>query len=104
MTAPTDLGLRQGLAYWSGRPQRVRSPATGYDLSLVLMAIALGLALLFEHYNFRSEQWEIFGAAIALAVWYGGIGPCLVSVALAVTSFDYFFTDTVTLLQSREVI
>ena len=86
---PTPGGV---MAYWNVEIQRL-PPILRYGLSVVWMAIALGLGLLFEDYGFRSGQWGLFGAAIAFAAWYGGIGPSVIAVVLAVASFDYFFTE-----------
>ena len=86
-------GLRRTVAYWNQELQRVYSPTLRYGFSVICVAIALGMALAFEYYGFRSGQWGLFGAAIAFATWFGGIGPCMVAVALSVVCFDYFFTE-----------
>jgi signal transduction histidine kinase len=67
--------------------------ALQYGLSVLSVAISLGMSLAFEYYGFRSGQWGLFGAAIAFATWYGRTGPSALAVALSVVCFDYFFTE-----------
>jgi PAS domain S-box-containing protein len=57
------------------------------------VAIALGIALSLERYHFRGSEIPLFLFAIALTVWYAGVGPAVVSVVLSSLAFDYFFTE-----------
>ncbi len=90
---PTRVGVRQILAHWNLDLGKARSPIPRYGFSVVSVAIALGVALASEYYGFRSGQFGYFGAAIAFATWYGGIGPSVVAVVLSAACFDYFFIE-----------
>jgi K+-sensing histidine kinase KdpD len=64
-----------------------------YGLAGVSVAIALGTALLLERYHFRGVEFPLFLFAIALAVWYAGVGPATLAVVLSSLAFNYFFTE-----------
>jgi K+-sensing histidine kinase KdpD len=64
-----------------------------YGLAATSPAIALGLALLSQHYDFNNMEVPLFLFAIAVTVWYAGIGPAIVAVVLSSLAFDYFFTE-----------
>jgi light-regulated signal transduction histidine kinase (bacteriophytochrome) len=51
----------------------------------------MGLALVFRHYRFR-EIAPPFNLAIAVATWYGGVGPSVLALVLSAACFDYFFS------------
>ena len=63
-----------------------------YGLAATSFAIALGLALLAQRYGFRSIEVPLFLFAIAVTVWYAGLGPAILAVVLSSLAFDYFFT------------
>jgi signal transduction histidine kinase len=69
------------------------SPVLRYGLAAVSSAIALGLALLTQRYGFRNIEVPLFLFAIAVTVWYAGIGPAILAVVLSSLAFDYFFTE-----------
>jgi PAS domain S-box-containing protein len=79
------------------RPNRglqiVRSPVLRYGLAVASFAFALGLALMAERSGFRDVEVPLFLFAIAVSVWYGGIGPAILAVVLSSLAFDYFFTE-----------
>jgi PAS domain S-box-containing protein len=64
-----------------------------YGLAVLSVGIALGTALLLERYHFRGVEFPLFLFAIALTVWYAGVGPAILSVLLSSLAFDYFFTE-----------
>jgi GAF domain-containing protein/anti-sigma regulatory factor (Ser/Thr protein kinase) len=71
--------LRRALAVELG--PRTGSPARRYLVALAATAVGIGASLLV----LQASEVAIFApilAAAALAVWYGGLGPGLVSVAL----------------------
>ena len=70
-----------------------RSPVLRYGLAVASFAIALGLALLTQRYGFRNIEVPLFLFAIAVSVWYAGIGPAILAVVLSSLAFDYFFTE-----------
>ncbi len=63
-----------------------------HGLAVLSVAIALGIALLVQRYHFRGVEFPLFLFAIALTVWYAGVGPGIVAVVLSSLAFDYFFT------------
>jgi signal transduction histidine kinase len=73
--------------------QFAHSRVLGYGLAAASFAIALGLALLAQRYGFRDVDVPLFLFAIAVTVWYVGIGPAIVAVVLSGLAFDYFFTE-----------
>jgi PAS domain S-box-containing protein len=64
-----------------------------YGVAVLSVAIALGVALLLERFHFRGVEFPLFLFAIALSVWYAGIGPAIIAVVLSAAAFDYFFTQ-----------
>jgi PAS domain S-box-containing protein len=70
-----------------------RSPVLRYGLAAVSFAVALGLALLAQLYGFRNVEVPLFLFAIAVTVWYAGIGPAILALLLSSLAFDYFFTE-----------
>src|SRR5580700_9953879 len=60
-----------------------RSPVLRYGLAAASFALALGLALLTQRYGFRNIEVPLFLFAIAIAVWYAGIGPAILAVVLS---------------------
>jgi PAS domain S-box-containing protein len=73
--------------------QLAGSPVLRYGLAATSFAVALGLALLEQRYGFRDLEVPLFLFAIAVTVWYAGIGPAIVTVLLSSLAFDYFFTE-----------
>ena len=73
--------------------QMAHSPMLRYGLAVTSFAIALGLALLAERYDFRDVEVPLFLFAVATTAWYAGSGPAAVAVALSIAFFDYFFTE-----------
>jgi PAS domain S-box-containing protein len=79
---------------WSNlQLQMAHSPILRYGLAAASFAIALGLALLTEHYGFRSGQIALFVFALAVTAYYAGPGPAVVTVVLSIVFFDYFFVE-----------
>jgi PAS domain S-box-containing protein len=73
-----------------------------YGLAIGSVALALGLPLLLERYNFRGVEFPLFLFAIAVTVWYAGLWPGVLAVVLSSLAFNYFFTEPIyTLYVSR---
>ena len=68
-------------------------PILRYGLAVGSVALAVGLALLLEHYNFRGVEFPLFLFAIAVSVWYAGMWPGVLAVVLSSLAFNYFFTE-----------
>jgi PAS domain S-box-containing protein len=64
-----------------------------YGLAVGSVALGALAALLLDRYQFRGVEYPLFLFAIAVTVWYAGVGPAILAVALSSLSFDYFFTD-----------
>jgi K+-sensing histidine kinase KdpD len=92
---PTGIGIRETLTRWNRESQRIRSPILRYGLSVVSVAIALGIALLLQHYRFRDVELPVLNMSIALSTWYAGIGPSALAIVLAVACFNYFFAEPI---------
>jgi PAS domain S-box-containing protein len=72
---------------------RIPAALQRYGLASLSVAIALGAALLLGLYHFRGVEFPLFLFAIALTVWYAGVGPAILAVVLSSLAFDYFFTE-----------
>jgi signal transduction histidine kinase len=92
---PAQSGLRRSLAYWNQEFQRIHSPLPRYGFSVVSVAIALGVALALQDYQFRDVGLPIFTLAIALTTWYAGTGPSVLAVLLSTAAFAYFFAEPI---------
>src|SRR5215472_1334597 len=90
---PTGVEVRRSLARWNEESHRIRSPILRYGLSVVSVAIGLGLALALQHYRFHDVELPVLTMSIAVTTWYAGIRPSVLAIVLAVASFNYFFTE-----------
>jgi signal transduction histidine kinase len=90
---PTRIGVRGSLSYWNREFQRIHSPILRYCFSVVSVAIAFGVALLFQRFGFRDVEVPVLTVAIAFATWYAGTGPSVLAVLLSLVTFDYFFLE-----------
>jgi signal transduction histidine kinase len=90
---PSHIGVRGSLAYWNREFQRIHSPILRYGFSVVSVAIAFGVAFLFQRLGFRDVEVPVLTVAIAFATWYAGTGPSVLAVLLSLASFDYFFLE-----------
>src|ERR1700676_4523573 len=73
--------------------QIARSPVLRYGMAALSVSVALGGSLLLERFHFHNVADPLFLLAIAVTVWYAGIGPAIVAVVLSSLAFDYFFTE-----------
>jgi C4-dicarboxylate-specific signal transduction histidine kinase len=69
--------------------RRVPQAIWRYSLAFVTSAIALGITLSIEPYT--TLRTPLLYAAILITSWYGGVGPGLLSVALATLGLEYYF-------------
>src|ERR1700692_4368595 len=90
---PTHAGVRRPLAYWNQEFQRIHSPILRYGFAVVSVAVALGVAFAFQHYQFREVELPVLTVAIAFTPWYAGPGPSLLAFLLSSVCFDYFFLE-----------
>src|ERR1700732_5031887 len=89
--AAWPLAARAQQAPWH-LAQMLRSPILRYGLSVVCVAIALGLALTLQYYQFRDVELPVLCLAVAIATWYAGVGPSVLAILLSMMCFNYFFT------------
>ena len=90
---PTHVGGWRALARRNMELHQVRSPILRYGLSIVCVAIALGLSLTLQYLQFRDVEAPLFALSIAIATWYAGTGPSVLAILLSTAFFDYFFTE-----------
>jgi signal transduction histidine kinase len=64
-----------------------------YGLAVFGVALALGVALLFQRFHFREVEVPLFLFALAIAAWYGGFRAAVLAWVLSCLSFDYFFVE-----------
>jgi PAS domain S-box-containing protein len=64
-----------------------------YGLAGVSVALGTLTAFLLDRYHFRGVEYPLFLFAIAVTVWYAGVGPGILAVVLSSLSFNYFFTE-----------
>jgi signal transduction histidine kinase len=84
MRAPADPELHN-----------VLSPILRYGFAVVSVAIATGVALAFQHYQFREVELPVLTMAIASTTWYAGTGASVLSVLFSSTCFAYFFAEPI---------
>ena len=65
----------------------------GYGLAVFLVSAALGMSFLLERFHFRDVADPLFLIAIAITVWYAGIGPAILAVVLSGLADAYFFIE-----------
>jgi signal transduction histidine kinase len=64
-----------------------------YGLAVFGVALALGVALLFQRFHFREVEVPLFLFALAIAAWYGEFRAAVLAWVLSCLSFDYFFVE-----------
>ena len=72
-----------------------RSFALRYAFAAFSVSVALAGALLLERFHFRNVADPLFLFAIAIAVWYSGIGPAILAVVLSGLADSYFFIEPI---------
>src|SRR5712664_3023063 len=62
-----------------------------YGAAIILVAAALGMALILRHNNLPHPFTSFSFAAIAITFWYGGTGPGLLALLLSYLAMTDFF-------------
>src|SRR6202049_1976642 len=88
-----SVDVRQTMARSNVESQIARSPVLRYGLALLSVSVALGGSLLLERSHFHNVADPLFLFAIAVTVWYGGIGPAILAVILSGLADTYFFIE-----------
>src|ERR1700694_3153212 len=73
--------------------QIARSPVLRYGLALLSVSVALGVSLLLERFQFHNVADPLFLTAIAIVVWYAGIGPAILAVVPPGLADTFFFIE-----------
>src|SRR5262245_54814418 len=63
-----------------------------YGLAVIGILAAIGFGLLQQLVDLEVANYFGFYAAVAIAVWFGGVGPGCMSIVLATMAVEYFFT------------
>jgi PAS domain S-box-containing protein len=87
--------VRRTMARSNLELQIARSPVLRYGLAALSVSVALGAALLLESFHFRNVADPLFLVAIAVTVWYAGIGPAIFAVVLSGLGDTYFFIEPI---------
>jgi PAS domain S-box-containing protein len=66
-----------------------------YGLAVLSVAVALGAALLLQHFHFRDGAVPLLLFAGAISSWYGGPGPAVLAFILSLMGFAYFFVPPI---------
>ncbi|MGO9433119.1 MAG: PAS domain S-box protein [Terracidiphilus sp.] len=64
-----------------------------YGLAALTLGIALGVALLLEHFHFRVPAALLLLLPVAIASWYGGRGPGVMAAILSTVTYYWFFVE-----------
>jgi PAS domain S-box-containing protein len=64
-----------------------------YGLAVGSVAAGALAAFFLDNYHFRGVEYPLFLFAIAVTVWYAGVGPAILAVVLSSVSFNYLFTE-----------
>jgi len=75
--------------------QIARSLVIRYGMAVLSVSAVLGGALLLERFHFRDVADQLFLLAIAVTVWYAGIGPAILAVVLSGLADTYFFIEPI---------
>ncbi len=64
-----------------------------YGIAVSSVAAALGISLTLYNQKFEGVEFPLFLIAVALTVWYAGVGPGILALVLASLTFNYYFTE-----------
>ena len=75
--------------------QRRRAGLARYVLAVLSVGVALGSALILDHFHFRDGAFALLLIACAISSWYGGRGPAVLAFILSTVSFYWYFVEPV---------
>ena len=87
----TDANARRFLARWDRQLRSLQSPIVRYGSAIVSVAVALGLSLALQYYQFRGVEVPVLTVAIAITAWYAGNGPAGVAIVLSSLCFELLY-------------
>jgi PAS domain S-box-containing protein len=73
--------------------QLYRGHLQRYWLPVLSVGVALGAALLLDHFGFHGATVPLFICGSGIAAWYGNQGSAVLAVILCSLAFDYFFVS-----------
>jgi PAS domain S-box-containing protein len=91
---PSRIDASEFVAHESSRPLGL-THFQRYSLAALSVAVALGAALLLQHFHFREAAVPLLLLACATTSWYGGQGPAVLAVILSLMGFNYFFVSPI---------
>src|SRR6202795_2945490 len=89
------VDVRRTMARSNLELQIARSPVLRYGLAVLSVSVALRGSLLLGRFHFHNVADPLFLTAIAIAVWYAGIGPAMLAVVLSGLADTYFFIEPI---------
>ena len=98
MAAPNEIGFAdRDSRQPQGKPplRNIGLAFLRYGVAVTSVALALLAALFLQHYKFRGVELSLFLFAIALTVWYAGVGPAMLATVLSILCFVYFFSPPI---------
>ena len=87
---PSGIDASQSIVHRSPVTPR-RKHLQRYGLAVLSVAVAMGAALLLQHFHFRDTAVPLLLFAGAISSWYGGPGPAVLAIVLSLMGFNYFF-------------
>src|SRR5260370_13884415 len=90
---PASIGGKRASAMRQSQRPKGLTAIQSYRLAVFGVALALGVALLFQRFHFRDVEVPLFLFALAIAAWYGGFRAAVLAWVLSCLSFDYFFVE-----------
>src|SRR3984893_14541061 len=87
--------MRRTMARSNLELQIARLPVLRYGLAVVSVSVALGGSLFLERFHFHNVADPLLLLAIAVSVWYAGIGPAALALVLSVLADNYFVIEPI---------
>jgi len=80
---------------WKRQSTKPPFSIQGYGLAVLSVAVALGVSLLLNRYNFHGVAEPMFWIAIAITAWYTELGPTILALVSSFLTVDYFFMQPI---------
>src|SRR5580698_103484 len=85
----------EAFARLTSHPESALSTPLRYGIAVLSVTLALGIAILLNRYHFRGLAEPLSLIAIAITVWYAGLGPAILALMLSFVAVDYFFIEPI---------
>src|SRR5271168_599337 len=83
--------IKTNFPYWSPRPP----PISYYTTAVLSVAVAIIAAELITRLLHAEAIASSMLCAVIFAAWFGGFGPALLAIALALLSFHYYLVPPI---------